>query len=74
MEEGRDERERLEVVEGAVEARREIAGEGGAGLLDVSEVEESCVEDRLGGDIAEKEEEDVVGSCDGADVGASANA
>lgn len=68
VEEGRDERERLDAVEGAVEARRDMAGEGGAGRLDVSEVEDSCVEDRFGGDT---EEEDVI-SCDvGNDVDAS---
>jgi hypothetical protein len=34
---GREERERLDVVEGAPEARRDIAGEGGAGRIDVSD-------------------------------------
>lgn len=61
----------MDAVEGAVEARREMAGEGGAGRLDVSEVEDSCVEDRFGGDTEEEEEEDVI-SCDvGDDVDAS---
>lgn len=60
----------MDAVEGAVEARREMAGEGGAGRLDVSEVEDSCVEDRFGGDT-EEEEEDII-SCDvGDDVDAS---
>lgn len=38
VEEGRDERddlERVEAVEGAIETRRETAGEGGAGRLGV---------------------------------------
>lgn len=36
---GLEERDRFEVVEGAAEARREIAGEGGAGRVEVSDVE-----------------------------------
>jgi hypothetical protein len=34
-EEGREDRERVDVVDGAPEARLDIAGEGGAGRLDV---------------------------------------
>jgi hypothetical protein len=37
VDEGREERERLDVVEGAPEARRDIAGDGGAGRVDVSD-------------------------------------
>jgi hypothetical protein len=45
---GREDRERVEVVEGAPDARRDIAGEGGAGRVDVSgscggdDVESGC--------------------------------
>ena len=38
VDEGRDERDRLEVVDGAAEARRDIAGDGGAGRFDVKDV------------------------------------
>jgi hypothetical protein len=37
LDEGREDRERFEAVDGAPEARRDIAGEGGAGRDDVSE-------------------------------------
>lgn len=36
----REERERFELVEGAPDARREMAGDGGAGRLDMREEEE----------------------------------
>lgn len=45
---GLEERDRFEVVEGAAEARREIAGEGGAGRVEVSDVEsEQGLESRV---------------------------
>ena len=57
----------MDAVDRAVEVRREMPGEGGAGRLDVSEVEDSWAEDRFGGDIDED-----VSSCDD-DVDAPTN-